>query len=142
MDHGSDIGLVDAHAKGDGRNDHLQIVVLEGALHPIARVGGHTGVICRRREDLVQLSAEGLRFLASRRVDDRRSPVGILQNTPYQDPSYRRPCLHNLHSDVGAPKAVDEVFHIWNRELLDDVPLYQRRSGCGEGDDRRRAEHR
>ena len=45
VDDGADVGLVDAHAEGDGRDDHLELAGEEVALHALARAGVEAGVV-------------------------------------------------------------------------------------------------
>ena len=70
------IGLVDAHAKGDGGDDHLRVVANERFLVVATRVGIETGVI-RQCPDAIalQLRGELIDALAREAIDDARAAV-------------------------------------------------------------------
>lgn len=81
MNHGADIGLVDAHAKGDGGDDDLDFSSLEGSLDTFAGVGVEAGVVggggnpacpalAARDAARSQFFGQLLRLLARSCVDD------------------------------------------------------------------------
>ena len=70
------VGLVDAHAEGDGGDDHLRVVANERFLVVAARVRIETGVV-RQRADAValQLPGELVDALARQAVDDAGAAI-------------------------------------------------------------------
>ena len=140
MDYGADVGLVDAHAEGDGGDDYVQLAGEEGALDAVAGRGVEAGVVGGGREMLVQLGGELFGVFAGRRVDDGGSRGGIFQDVEGEVGALRLGELDDLDGEVVAAKAGDEDGGILQVELGGDVALDGGRCGRGEGDDGRGAE--
>ena len=74
VNHGADVGLVDAHAKGDGGNDNLQLAGLEGGLHPLACRRVEARMVGRRGNQARELLGQPLGAFARGGVNDGRTP--------------------------------------------------------------------
>jgi len=74
---GADVGLVDAHAKGDGGDDDFELAGLESALHALASFSIKAGVICGGGHELRQLFSEAFGLLARGGVDDGRAAIAV-----------------------------------------------------------------
>ena len=70
MDDGADVGLVDAHAEGDGGDDDFELAGLEGALDALADGGFEAGVIGGGWEVPMEFGGEFFGGLARGGVDD------------------------------------------------------------------------
>ena len=73
MDDKSHIRLVNAHAKGDGGHDHVNILAQEGVLVGAARLAFHTGMVGQGL-DIVQPEHLGqfLHLFTAQAVNDTR----------------------------------------------------------------------
>ena len=69
VDDGADVGLVDAHAEGDGGDDDLELAGLEVALDALADAGLEAGVVGGGGEVAVQF---GGKFFGGSRARARR----------------------------------------------------------------------
>ena len=68
----ADVGLVDAHAEGDGRADDRRVAVEESVLHGMTVIAVHAGVVVLRSDSvLAQSFGRLLCALARLAVDDR-----------------------------------------------------------------------
>ena len=142
VDDGADIGLVDAHAEGDGGDDHLQFAGEEGGLHLLAALGVEAGVIGGGGEIVLQVGGEAVGFVAGGRVDDGGPAIFRLQQLAGQLGALTGRRFDDFDGDVVAAEAVDEAGGFGEPELLDDIVLHHGRGGGGQGDHRRRAEAR
>ena len=138
MNHGADIRLVDAHAKRDGGDDHLQATGAEQSLHPLALLRRHPGVIGGGWIIRPQLQRQQFGFLAGRRVDDGGPPAWIGQYPPDRRMPVGHRRFHRLDRQIGAAEAVDVARRLRHVELAHDVVLHQHGGGRGQRDDRRR----
>jgi hypothetical protein len=137
VNHGPNIGFVDAHAECDGGNDDLQLAGSEQSLHPITLLRRHPGMIGGGGKFPLQLQAKQFGFLAGWRVDDGRPPTRIGQNPPDGGMALRHPQFHRLDRQIGPAKAVDVTRCVAHGKLPHDVVLDQDGRGGGQGDHRR-----
>lgn len=142
VDDGADVGLVDAHAKGDGGDDHLKPAVEEGALNGLAYGGVEAGMIGSGGEAAAQLEGQAVGGFARRSVDDggTRGDGGEEFEDEFVAPGFGE--LDNLDGEVVAAEAMDEEGGVGEAKLLDDVLLDDGRSRGGEGDDGSRTQER
>ena len=142
MRHAAHVGAVDAHAERIGRDHHLQLARHEGALHPVALLAGHAGVV---RLDGPAVPREPLRLFlraAPRRcVYDGRAAAGTraaqgLDQHPVEAPvplpfgQY----LRRAERQVGAREAVDHLRRVGGQaETFQDLVPHHRRGGCRAG---------
>ena len=82
MHHEADIGFVDAHAKGDGRDDDFQIIPQEGILHPGAFLSWQTGMVTGGA-DLPTTEKPGhlLSPVTAGTIDDAAHPLLLCQKS-------------------------------------------------------------
>ena len=127
VNHRADVGLVDAHAEGDGRDHHRDAALQKLLLHVLATLGVETGVISRGGEMLAEAGGElgGLR--ASGCVDDGGPAVFVLQQLAGERGALRWRDLDHFDRQVVAPETVNEARHAGQPQLFGDIVLYQRR---------------
>ena len=77
MNDGADVGLVDAHAEGDGGDNHFKLAGLEGALHALASFCVKACMICGGGHQLRQLFGKAFRLLARCGVDDGWTAIAM-----------------------------------------------------------------
>nr|AHG52956.1 hypothetical protein META_00031 [uncultured organism] len=136
MNHKPEIGFVDAHPEGVGRNDDRRLPAAELVLHTAADIGLQARVIQARpppadlRHDRRQLLAP----LASRTIDDARAGR-LLQHRPQRvilvDLAHH--VLH-LETEIRPGEAGDAGQRLAEPQLLGDVGLHIGRGGSREGD--------
>ena len=138
VDHASDVAAVDAHAEGDGGDDHGQSVGLERLVDLGAFLGGKARVVARGPDAAIQqLLRDALRLRPGLHVDDGCFIRMSLQH------------LHHLFDGIG-PRAnpedqiraidrADDADRVLESKLLDDVVTNPRGGGGGAGARRERA---
>ena len=135
MHHEAHVGLVDAHAEGDGGHHHLQVIAQESLLHLAAPGGRQSRVVGRRGHTLFpQLARDLLHPLAAQRVDNARLTLPGLQK-PHKLIE-RLVFLQHRVVDVGAVEAADVLPGLRQPEHAHDVGAGLRIGGRGQGDDR------
>ena len=131
----SHIGLVDAHAKGDGGDDHLRVIANERFLIVATRYCIETGVV-RQCPDAIALQLRGklIHALAREAVDDARAAIAARKLSQFR---VRRPRLR-AHGvvQVGAIETRNMDARLAQGELLHDVLPDPLRGSGGEGSDR------
>ncbi len=140
VDDGADVGLVDAHAKGDGGDDHFDGALEEGALHLVADGAVEASVVGGTGEALVQLGGEGIRLLTGGSVDDGGSGFRVVKIAGDEGGALRFGELDDFDGEVVAAESMNEEGGLVEAELGDDVLLNSGRGSGGEGDDRGGAE--
>ena len=133
MDHGADIGFVDAHPKGDGRRNHLHLARHKSLPRPLAMLGVQARMIGRGGEALAELRRDALGLLAGGGIHNARAARLVQQQLERQRGPFRRRHFHHFNGDVGAAESVDEARRPVEAQLLGDIVLDQRRGGGGEG---------
>jgi hypothetical protein len=123
VDHGADVSLVDSHAKGNRRHDHLDLAPLKLLLDLPSAGGIDSGVIRSRREVGSKFHGQAFGLLARGCVDDCRSALGFLKKLAGEFGSLRRRGLDNLNCQVVAAKSVNEALRLRQAQLLDDIVL-------------------
>ena len=138
MNHGADVGLVDAHAKGDGGDDHLQAASAEQVLHPLSFLWVQTGVIGGGRVIHAQFQRQRLGLFASGGINNGGSLSRIGQNPAYRlMPLWSTPTLNCFYRQIGSAKTVNIAGRLGKTELGDDVFLHQQRRSRSQGNHRR-----
>ena len=79
VDDRANVGLVDAHAEGDGGDDDFKLAGLEGGLDPLADGGLEAGVVGGGGEVAVKFGGEFFGGFARGGVDDCRTICGVAQ---------------------------------------------------------------
>ena len=79
VDHGADVGLVDAHAECDRSDDGLQFACLEGLLHTVARLSVEAGMVRGGWKRGGQLRCQTFGLFPRSSVHNGRPPRGIGQ---------------------------------------------------------------
>jgi hypothetical protein len=127
----ADIGLVDAHPEGDGRNHHHVFGCDERGLVPGAHFGGETGVIGQDGASArAQLFGELVHLRPGRRIDDPRpgllgEKLGELLGSIV--------AVANEIADVGAVEPGDDQAFVRNAELGEDIGAGVLVGGRGQG---------
>ena len=132
----ADVGLVDAHAERDRRDDHVEVAGEERALRLVALARQQARVVRAGREVARQPLGQRLALLARRGVHDRGPARGVAQQSFGRGVARRRRRLDQLERQVRAPEAVDVPARLGDAELLGDVLLHERRGGRGQRDHR------
>ena len=140
VDDGADVGLVDAHAKGDGGDDGVELPGEEGRLDAVAGAGVEAGVVSGGAA--TEAAGELFGGFARGGVDDRGAGAGGLEEVDDELVAAGLRELDGLDGEVVAAEAVDEEGGVSEAELGDDVVLDGGGGGGGEGDDGGRAEGR
>ena len=84
MDDITDVGLVDAHAEGDGGADHHAVLALEAVLGQAAVVGVHAGVVVQRAvAGLAQRLGEALGPGAGGAIDDAGLAAAVVDEAQH-----------------------------------------------------------
>ena len=137
MDDETDVGLVDAHAEGDGRDDHLDVLHEEAVLVLGAGFRVQAGVIGEGLDavDGEQLG-QFLHLLAAQAVDDA-GLAGVLADEA-DDVLLGVHLVADLVVEVRAVEGGLEDGGVGDAEVLEDVALDLGRGRRGEGDDRGR----
>ena len=116
----ADIGLVDAHAEGDGRDDHHPRLGDEDVLVSVAVLRGHPGMVGERAEPFAFQQRRGLLDLAARQaVDDAALPAALLD-----EGEKLAPCrVSRLHGepDIGPVETGDELRGVGRQQPGRDV---------------------
>ena len=130
------IGLVYAHAEGDGGDDDDAVLAQEALLVPAAGFGGQAGVIRKRAAPAPAEPRGGLLdFLARQAIDDAgvvRVPAG--EELPQALAAVF--AVADCVADVGAVETVAIDTRVGQLQLHDDVALRRRVGGGGQGDAR------
>ena len=142
VEDGANVGLVDAHAEGDGGYDDVELAGLELALDALTGGCFEAGVVGGSGEQLVELEGEVVGCLAGWGVDDGGARCGNGQELRDEFCALRLGELDDFDGEIVAAKAVDVERGIGETKLRDDVLLDDRRGGGGERDDGRGAEER
>ena len=133
VDDGADVGLVDAHAEGDGGYDYFEFADEEVALDSLAGGGVEAGVVGGG------FGAEGGGQLfggfAGGGVDDGGAVLGFAEEVGGELVAAGLGELDDLDGEVVAAEAVDEEGGVGELELGDDVFLDGGGGGGGEGED-------
>ena len=135
-----DVGLVDAHAKGDSGDDGVEFPGEEGRLDAVAGAGVEAGVVSGGAA--TEEAGELFGGFARGGVDDRGAGAGGLEEVDDELVAAGLRELDGLDGEVVAAEAVDEEGGVSEAELGDDVVLDGGGGGGGEGDDGGRAEGR
>src|SRR6185437_15160982 len=135
VDDGADVGLVDAHAEGDGGDDDLELAGEEVALDAVTCGGVETSVVRGGAELLVEARSKLFGGLARGSVDDRGARCGVAEELLGELGALQTEELEDLDGEVGAAEAGDKDCRVGKRELANDVALHGGCGGGGEGDD-------
>ena len=142
MNHSPDVRFVDAHAEGDRRDDHLQLVRQELRLHALPHSGGEPGMIRSGGHVRLQFRCQFIGGGPGGRVDDGGPPSVVFQQLPHQREAFVLGGLYYFDGDVVAAKAMDEAAIAAESKLRRDIVLHQRRGSGRQCDHRRRAQSR
>ena len=83
--HKAHVGFVDAHAEGNGGDDHHAVFAQKAGLMLLALLGGQPGMVGQRGESLAGQPSGGFFHLAPREtVDDARLAVVVLADETQQ----------------------------------------------------------
>ncbi len=135
MRHEAHVGLVDAHAEGDGGAHHDAVFAQESALVGRAHLGRQAGVVGQSVHALLAQELGGFLDLASRHaVDDARFIAVAAQEI--QQLALGVVLLHHGVADVGPVEGADEVLGIGQVQPLGDLALGRRVGGGGQRDAR------
>ena len=141
VNHGADVGLVDAHAEGDGGHDDLQFAGLKGGLHALAGRRIKARVVSRRGNARRDSSVgQLLGSFARGGVDDGRTPRRIGQQAADRLRPLRHGKLDHLNGQIVAPEAVDELGRLHHPQLRQNVGLHRRRGRGRQRQHRRRTQ--
>ena len=137
--HEADVGLVHAHAKGNGGAHHPRVAENKGVLVGLAHLGRQAGVVgqrgdARRFEPVGDLLAAFTRLAVH---DALRQRVALQVGEDLLDDALLGA---DLVVEVGAFKAAAVLRGVAEGQLADDVLGDARRRGGGEGHDRHLAE--
>ena len=128
------IGLVDAHAEGDGGHHDHTVLPQEALLIALAHFGTQPGVIGHGVETLLHQPGSGVvHLLARQAVDD----PGVLLVLAAQETQQLLPgvlLLGDAVLDVGAVEAADEVAGLAQAQALDNLGAGIGIGGRGQGD--------
>ena len=139
VDHEADVGLVDAHAEGDGGHDHVDFFHQEGVLVVGTRDGVHTGVVGQGLDAVdVQQLRDFFHFLAAEAVDDAALAGVVLDEL--DDVALGVGLVADFVIEVLAVEGILEHLGVQHAEVLLDVRLDLRGGGGGQGDDGRLAD--
>ena len=131
MQHEAHIGLVDAHAEGDGGHHDQALLMLEAALVFFPRPHLHAGVVGQCGE---AVGAEGggdvLRLALGQTIDDAAFSSAGLEEAQYL--LHRARLLGGAIADIGAVKAGDEAVLSADAQMLDDLRPRRRIRRGGE----------
>ena len=137
MDDEPDVGLVDAHAEGDGGDDHLDVLHQEAVLVLRAGFRVQAGVVGEGLDAVDgQQLGQFLHLLAAQAVDDA-GLAGVLADEA-DDVLLGIDLVADLVVEVRAVEGGLEDGGVGDAEVLEDVALDLGRGRRGEGDDRRR----
>ena len=134
VDHVADVGLVDAHAKGDRGHDRVGLVFDKRVLVAVPLVVGQAGVVGQRAIAQFRQGGGGLiHVLASDAVDDARlAPMPLQHFADLPQPVV--PPLHFV-DQVGPIERADQDFRIAQLQLFRDIPPHGFRRGGRVGVD-------
>ena len=129
----ADVGLVDAHAEGDGGGHHHTILLLEGVLVGVALRLVETGMIGQRIDaGGLQRLGQFLDLAARGTVDD--AALGLV--AAHEGEHLARGALLGLEGqpEIGPVEASHEDARRHGEQLVDDVVAGRRIGGRGEGE--------
>ena len=109
VDDRANIGLVDAHAKGDGGHHNFKFARLECCLYALTSFVVEAGVISRGGHQPRQVSCELFRLLAGGGIDNCGTALGAGQQAANGGRPLRHRQLDHLNGQVIAPESVDEL---------------------------------
>jgi uncharacterized membrane protein YhaH (DUF805 family) len=132
------VGLVDAHAEGDGGDHHDPVLAQEAALMTLAHLGVEPGVVGQGGDALGVEPGRGLLHLLARAAVDDAGLALVLVAQPAQQLALRLVLLDDGVADVGPVEAGDEVSRAGQRQAPDDV-VARHRVGRGRQRDARHA---
>ena len=139
VDDRADIGLIDSHAEGDGRDHDFDLAGQELFLDPFPMVGIEARVICRRRNPRSELRGQAVGLLPSWRVNNGGPVLVIEQQFTGEFTPLRWPDLDHFNRDIRSPEPVNEPFRLCEPQLFLDIVLNQR---CRRGSERNDHDHR
>ena len=131
------VGLVDAHAEGDGGHHHHAFFAQEAILVGLAQPGVQAGMV-GQGGDALRLQPLGDLFhaLAALAVDDA-GVASVLGLDEAQQLAARVGLLDDAVADVGSVKGADELARAFQLQPLDDVSARDVVGGGGERHARR-----
>ena len=131
------VGLVDAHAKGDGRHHHDALLLAENRLMAGAHFRVHPGVIRQRADALLGQPLRGLLHLLARQAVDDAGVAGVAIHVLGADEAQqlltRAVLLDDGVADVRTVEAGEEDARVRQRQPLNDLVA---RDGIGRGGER------
>ena len=134
VDDEAHVGLVDAHAKGDGGDDDAgapghKVVLYCGAV-------GDAGVIVGGGDAvLAQQGGDALAAFARPGVDDAAAVLGFAEGEEVGELFVGVAGVEDFEAQVGAGAVAGDDVHV--AELLEDVAPHARWGGRGDGEERR-----
>ena len=103
------VGLVDAHAEGDGGDDHDAVLVDEAILVAGAHAGVEAGVIGQRRNAGVARASRDILDLGARQAIDDAGVAGVTLGDKALQLRHRVLLVDDLVADVRPVEARDEA---------------------------------
>ena len=125
VNHRADVGLVDAHAEGDGGHHHLQFSSLKCGMHSFPRRRIEPRMVSRGGNSERKLLGQLLRHFARCRINNRRTALGAGQQAADRPRPLRHGKLHHLDGQIVAPEAVNELRGLDHSQLLHNVGLHR-----------------
>ena len=140
VQHEAHIGLVDAHAEGDGGHHDQALLMLEAALIFFPRLHLHAGVVGQGGEAVgVEGGGDVVRLALGEAIDDAAlAPTGVEEA---QHLLRRAGLLGGAIADVGAVEAGDEAVVSADLQMVDDLRSRGRIRRRGERNARQVGEH-
>jgi len=116
------IGLIDAHAEGDGSDDDDAFFVDEARLVACAHFGGKPGVIGQRVQALgLEPFGDFLHALARQAINDAGVAGVFRANEPQQLFARAAAALGDAVTDIGAVETADERARLFQPEARADL---------------------
>ena len=137
VDHVAHVRLVDAHPERHGRDDDVNVVVLERILVGLAHVGRQSGVVRTRAHALLAEERCGLLHAPSAEaVHDAALTLPAPDKSEDLFARIPDPLLATPDQQIGSEERALEARGVGHAELAKDVSSHGLRSGRGERQDR------
>ena len=130
------IGLVYAHAEGDGRGHDHAVLAQKSCLVFFARVFVHAGVVGERAHAVGRQPFRGLVDVVARQAVDDAGFARVFFADKFQQRAARVSFLVNRVGDVRAVQAGGVLFRVAKRQALGDVAAGRLVRGRGQRDAR------